>query len=45
MSQKLVKDVDEKLWRKFVGYCIMTNVTVGAKLNKVLHNYLKGKMP
>ncbi len=42
-SNKLVKDIDEKLWRKFVAYCVLNDIKVGDGLNKVLEKYLKGK--
>ena len=43
-KHKLVKDVDEKIWRKFVAYCILHDVKVGAELNKILKKFLKGKI-
>ena len=43
-KNKLVKDIDEITWRKFVAYCVLNNVKVGAELNKVLTKFLKGKI-
>ena len=41
MKNKLVKDIDEETWRKFVAFCKLKNVNVGKELNHVLNNYLK----
>ncbi|MCH7850623.1 MAG: hypothetical protein IH845_03205 [Nanoarchaeota archaeon] len=37
MGHKLIKDLDEELWRKFVAYCKLK----GVKVNKELENILK----
>ena len=41
MKSKLIKDLDEEIWRKFVAYCKIKNVKVGKELNKILNDYLK----
>lgn len=41
MGTKLVKNVDDDIWRKFTGKCKMDNERVGVKISKVLENYLK----
>lgn len=41
MPHKLIKDIDEETWRKFVAYCKLKDVKVGDKLNKILEDYLK----
>jgi len=43
-KNKLVKNIDEDIWRKFIAYCVLNNVKVGDELNKVLDKYLKGRM-
>ncbi|MFC1769286.1 hypothetical protein ACFLZX_06000 [Nanoarchaeota archaeon] len=43
-SSKLVKEIDEATWRKFVAYCIIKNVKVGDELTKILKNFLEGKI-
>ena len=43
-KHKLVKDVNEKVWRKFVAYCILKDVKVGDELNIILEKFLRGKM-
>jgi len=44
MGNKLVKGVDEEIWRKFTGYCKAKNEKVGKKLSEILRNYLKNKI-
>jgi len=41
MKNKLVKDIDEETWRKFVAYCKLKNIKVGEELNNILENSLK----
>lgn len=43
VRNRLVKGVEEEIWRKFVGYCRMEGVTVGPALSKILKEHLKGK--
>ena len=38
---KLVKDVDEELWRKFIAYCKIKNIKVSDELNEILMKHLK----
>ena len=44
MVNKLVKDVEEEVWRKFAGYCKAKNERVGKKLSQILKDYLKNKI-
>ncbi len=44
MGNKLVKNMDEEIWRKFTGYCKAKGKKVGEKLSKVLEEYLKDKI-
>ena len=44
MSNKLIKEVDDKIWRKFTGYCKAKGEKVGKKLSQVLEDYLKDKL-
>jgi len=41
MAEKLIKNVDNDMWRKFTGHCKMKNVLVGEELTKILRGYLK----
>ena len=41
MASKLVKDMDEELWRKFVAYCKIKNVKVGNELAKLIASHIK----
>ena len=44
MGHKLIKDIDEEIWRKFIAYCKLKNIKVGDELNKVLEDFLKKKL-
>ena len=44
MKNKLVKDIDENLWKRFVAYCVLKDVKVGSQLNKILEKFLKDKI-
>ena len=44
MANKLIKDVNEEVWRKFTGYCKAKGEKVGKKLSQILENYLKDKI-
>jgi len=44
MGHKLIKDIDEETWRKFIAYCKLKNIKVGDELNKVLDEFLKKKL-
>ena len=41
MGNKLIKDIDEATWRKFVAYCKIKGVNVGTELANVIDYYLK----
>jgi len=41
MGTKLVKNIDDSIWRRFAGLCKMQNEKVGIKLTKVLADYMK----
>lgn len=44
MGNKLVKNLDEEMWRKFTGYCKAKGEKVGKKLSEILREYLKDKL-
>ena len=44
MGNKLIKELDEEVWRKFTGYCKAKGEKVGKKLSEVLKDYLKDKI-
>ncbi len=44
MSNKLIKDIDDEIWRKFAGYCKAKGEKVGNKLADILKDYLKDKI-
>ena len=44
MKHKLVKGVDEGIWRRFVAYCVLKDVKVGDEISKLLEKHLKNKM-
>jgi hypothetical protein len=39
-----VKDIDPNVWRRFMAYCKLQDVTAGAKLTEILKNYLHSKL-
>lgn len=41
---KLVKGLDEEIWRKFTGYCKAKNKKVGEMLSEILKQFLKNKI-
>jgi hypothetical protein len=43
-KHKLIKDVDEETWRKFIAYCKLKNIKVGDQLSKILDGFLKNKL-
>ncbi len=43
-APKLVKDIDEETWRRFVAFCIIKNIKVGDQLTQVLKEFLEGKL-
>jgi len=40
MAHKLIKDLDDELWRKFVAYCTLKGVKVNKELEEVLNEHL-----
>lgn len=40
MTHKLIKDLDDELWRKFVAYCMLKGVKVSKELEEILKKYL-----
>ena len=44
MATKIVKGVDEEVWRKFTGYCKIKNKKVGSLLTEILNNYIKDRI-
>ena len=44
MKNKLIKDINENIWRKFTAYCKLKGVKVGDELNNLLKDHLKKKL-
>jgi hypothetical protein len=44
MATKLIKEIDDKTWREFAGYCKAKGERVGKRLSQILRDYLKGKI-
>ena len=44
MGHKLIKDIDEDTWRKFIAYCKLKNIKVGEQLDDILKDFLKKKL-
>ncbi len=41
MANKIIRNIDGEIWRKFTGFCKMKGVIVGEELTKILERYLK----
>lgn len=41
MTNKLIKDMDEKTWRRFIAFCKLKNVKVSEQLKDVLEEFLE----
>jgi hypothetical protein len=41
MSHKLIKDIDEETWRRFVAYCKLKGAKVGDELGGLLDKHLE----
>ncbi|MFH1642116.1 MAG: hypothetical protein ABIC04_04400 [Nanoarchaeota archaeon] len=44
MTSKLIKGIDEQVWRKFVAYCKIKGVNVGDELGIVLKEHNDKKL-
>ncbi len=44
MATKIIKDIDEEVWRRFTGYCKVKNKRVGDLLTEILKDYTKDKI-
>ena len=44
MSNKLIKDIDNKTWNIFVGFCRMRNVKVGKEIEKAINEYVRKRL-
>lgn len=41
MANKLIKDMDEGTWRRFVAFCKIKNINVNKQLKEVLEEFLE----
>ena len=41
MSNKLIKDMDEETWRRFIAFCKIKNIKVNDQLKEILEEFLK----
>ena len=44
MVTKLIKNIDNKIWNKFAGYCKAKDKKIGEMLNEILEDFLKDKI-
>ena len=40
MTNKLIKDMDEATWNKFIAFCKLKNIKVNKELEELLNNHL-----
>ena len=40
-KNKLIKNIDDKIWLRFAGHCKAEGVKVGDRLSDILSDYLK----
>ena len=40
MADKLIKGINEEIWRKFTGFCKIKGVKINKELEKILQEYL-----
>ena len=41
MANKLIKDMDEETWRRFIAFCKIKNVKVNDQVKEILEDFLK----
>ena len=41
MTNKLIKDMDEETWRRFIAFCKLKNIKVNDQLKEILEEFLK----
>jgi len=44
MATKLIKNLDNKVWTKFAGYCKAKGITIGENLSNILKDYLEDRL-
>ncbi len=44
MSNKLIKDMDETTWRRFIAFCKLKNINVNEQLKDILEEFLKDNL-
>ena len=40
MSSKLIKDMDEETWRRFIAFCKLKNIKVNDQLKEILEEFI-----
>jgi len=43
-KNKIIKNMDDEIWRKFTGYCKIKGAAVSDELKQILEKYLKEKL-
>ena len=41
MTNKLIKDMDEETWRRFIAFCKLKNIKVNNQLKELLEEFLE----
>jgi len=40
MTNKLIKDMDDETWRRFIAFCKLKNVKVNDEIKEILEQFL-----
>lgn len=44
MTNKLIKDMDEETWRRFIAYCKLKDIKVNEQLKDILDLFLEKEL-
>lgn len=43
-KNKIIKEMDDEVWRKFTGYCKIKGIQVSEELKLILEKYVREKL-
>ena len=44
MANKLIKDMDDQTWRRFVAFCKLKDIKVNNQIKEILEDFLKNNL-